>query len=142
MFAKTSRLAAWALAALLPCGCFVEASNEPPPPLVTDRSPGRLTLRWSIDEVKDPNVCVMGQASDIDITVVSATSGTVLGEFQAPCSSFSTTVSSLLPGRYRATARLLDGGEARTTAVPIDAFTIVENSNLIVDIDFPADSFN
>ena len=91
---------------------------------------------------EDPNVCIMGQASDIDIVVVTSSSGALIGEFQAPCSAFSTTVSTLLPGMYRATARLLDGSEARTTAVPIDAFTIVENSNLIVDIDFPADSFH
>jgi len=142
VFAKTFRRAAWVLMASLSSGCFVEASSEPPPPLVVDRPPGRLTLRWSVDEVKDPNVCIMGQASDIDIVVVTSSGGDLIGEFQAPCSAFSTTVSTLLPGTYRATARLLDGGEARTTAVPIDAFTIVENSNLIVDIDFPADSFH
>ena len=54
------------------------------------------------------------------LAVVTSTSGDVIGEFEAPCSSFSTTVSTLFPGTYRATARLLDGGEARTTAVPID----------------------
>jgi len=117
-------------------GCVVSSSSEPVPV----ESTGRLTLRWTIDGTTDPNLCVMGQVMDIDITI-STTGGALAGEFRAPCEAFATTVSTLLPGSYVASARLVVADVPRTTPVDIAPFTIFSNSELVVDVDFPANSF-
>jgi hypothetical protein len=123
-------------------GCFFEASTDPgPPPVIVEPAPSQLTIRWTIDEVADPNVCSMGSTSDIDI-VVTSMSGEPSGEFQARCEAFSTTISTLPAGDYQATARLIDsGGTVRTTPVSMAPFTLISGSNLVLDIDFPAASF-
>jgi hypothetical protein len=121
-------------------GCFFEASTDAGPP-PTPVSPGSLTLRWTVEGRGDPNLCVLGNASTFDVTLTT-TSGQFAGEFQAGCSAFATTISPLAPGGYYGDTLLLDGaGRARTTPISIDAFTILESSNLVVDLDFPADSF-
>jgi hypothetical protein len=102
---------------------------------------GQLTLRWTVDEVTDANVCIMGQAAAIDI-VLSTNDEQPAGEYQASCGDFSTNVSTLPPGGYVGAAHLIDGaGRARTTTVQINPFSIVSGSTLVIDIDFPAGSF-
>jgi hypothetical protein len=102
---------------------------------------GQLTLRWTVDEVADPNACIMGQAAAIDI-VLSTTDEQPAGEYQAACSDFSTNVSTLQPGGYVGAVHLIDGaGRARTTTLQINPFTILSGSRLVIDIDFPASSF-
>jgi hypothetical protein len=119
-------------------GCTVEAGTSAPPILV---EPGRLTVRWTVSGRVDPNLCVIGRAAAIDIAV-STLAGGFAGEFQAPCTAFATTISSLYPGDYVADALLIDpAGLARTTTVQISPFTILDRTELIVDVDFPADSF-
>jgi hypothetical protein len=94
-----------------------------------------------VDEVTDPNVCIMGNAATFDVVLRTA-SGQFAGEFQASCTSFGTSISSLVPGDYTGSAMLLDSrGAPRTTSVYIQPFTIFENSNLVIDLDFPANSF-
>jgi len=126
-------------------GCFFEASTDagpaPPPPVAPPPLAGSLTVQWTVDEVTDPNVCIMGNASTLDIVLTTAGGG-FAGEFQGACTAFTTTISSLAPGDYAASARLLDaGGRPRTTIINLHPFTIVENTNLVVNLDFPADSF-
>jgi hypothetical protein len=102
---------------------------------------GQLTLRWTVDEMADGNVCIMGQAAAIDI-VLTTTDEQPAGEYQAGCSDFSTNVSALTPGGYVGAAHLIDGaGRARTTTLRINPFSIVSGSRLVIDIDFPASSF-
>jgi hypothetical protein len=121
-------------------GCLVEASSNgpppPPPPTV-----GQLTLRWTVDEVADGNVCIMGQAAAIDIAL-STTDGQPAGQFQADCTAFSANMSTLQPGEYVGAVRLIgSNGQARTTTLQVNPFTIVSGSQLVIDVDFPADSF-
>src|SRR5258706_11156265 len=147
---RKSRWAAWSAGAFLAItmtGCSFQASTDatptpaPLPPPTGGPVPGSLTLRWTVDEVTDPNVCIMGNAATFDV-VLSTASGQFAGEFQATCTSFGTTISSLLSGNYTGSAMLLDpGGQPRTTAIYIQTFTIFDNSNLVVDLDFPANSF-
>lgn len=121
-------------------GCFVQASGDPPPP-PPPPSAGDLTLRWTVDATIDSNVCIMGQASMIDI-VLSPTDGQPSGEYQAACSDFATNVSELRSGEYVGTARLIDpGGQARTTTLQLNPFVITSGSRLVIDVDFPANSF-
>jgi hypothetical protein len=131
----------------LTTGCSFETSTDAgpappgPPPLPPGPAPGSLTLRWTVEEQTDPNLCVLGNASTFDV-VLTTTSGQFVGEFQAGCSAFATTISALAPGGYYGSAELLDGsGRTRTTSIAINAFTIVESSDLVVDLDFPANSF-
>ena len=145
MFAENVGIRAGAVAALLLSsiaspGCIVEAGDTAPPPVVVVE-PGRLTVRWMVDEAVDPNRCVLGRATSIDIAVSTAT-GRSAGEFQAPCTAFATTISSLYPGDYWADALLLDSaGRPRTTTIEISPFTVFERTELVIDVDFPADSF-
>jgi hypothetical protein len=128
-----------AVAVAATAGCVVETNDPAPPPVVTE--PARLTVRWTVDEAVDPNLCAMGRVASIDITVRAA-SGAVAGEFQAACTSFATTISSLYPGDYFAQAVLIDAtGHDRTTTIDIRPFTVVGRSELVIDVDFPADSF-
>jgi hypothetical protein len=128
------------LASIVSSGCTVEAADATPPPVVVV-DPGRLTVRWMVYEAVDPNLCVLGRAAAIDIAV-STLGGSSAGEFQAPCTAFATTISSLYPGDYVADALLIDSvGTARTTNVQMRPFTILGRSELILDVDFPADSF-
>jgi hypothetical protein len=120
-------------------GCIVEAGDSTPPPVIVE--PGRLTVRWTINEGIDPNFCVLGRAAAIDIAVTTS-AGASAGEYQAPCANFGTSISSLYPGSYFADALLIDSvGRARTTNVQIAPFTIYARTELVVDVDFPADSF-
>lgn len=133
--------AAAGLAALstMGLGCAVQASADPAP--VYAPADGRLTLRWTIDEINDPNTCAMGGASAIDVQVINA-GGTLAGEYQGRCDAFATSISPLAPGGYTANAFLIDGASrARTTPVAIDPFTIASGQELVIDIDFPASSF-
>ena len=141
--ARWAVLLAGACLAFGTSGCFVEASTDagPPPPGPPVPVAGSLTLRWTVDEVTDPNVCNMGNAAKLDL-VLTTSSGRFVGEFLAACTSFSATISSLTEGGYAGTAQLLDSaGRPRTTVIDLEPFTILGNSNLILDLDFPADSF-
>jgi hypothetical protein len=151
---RTRRVSRWVgvcaagLFALTATGCFFEASTDAgptptpiPPPIPPGPVPGSLTLRWTVESRTDPNLCVLGRASTFDV-ILTTTAGQFAGEFQAGCGAFATTVSSLAPGGYSGSALLLDSsGRERTTAISINGFTILENTNLVIDLDFPADSF-
>jgi hypothetical protein len=128
--------------------CSVESASDGVPPPVPPPNPippitglGALTLRWTLDEVTDPNVCIMGNATTFDV-IITTVGGAFAGEFQAPCTSFVATISTLVPAGYFASARLLDAvGTPRTTPIETPAFTIIPNSELVLDLDFPASSF-
>jgi hypothetical protein len=151
---RTRRVSRWVgvfaggFFALAATGCFFEASTDAgptptpiPPPIPPGPVPGSLTVRWTVQSQTDPNLCVLGRASTLDV-ILTTTGGQFAGEFQASCAAFATTISSLVPGGYYGSAQLLDSaGRERTTAISINPFTILENSNLVIDLDFPADSF-
>jgi hypothetical protein len=110
---------------------------EPTYPPVT---PGKLTVRWTIDGKTDPNECVKAVATDFELSVTDS-SGREIGAWRQPCRYFSLTVT-LNPGTNAGSAILLDGAaHPRTTRVAIDAFVIRGNDTLDVPVDFPANSF-
>jgi hypothetical protein len=101
----------------------------------------RLTMRWTVDQSVDPNLCTLGQVVAMEIRV-STTAGELVGEFRAPCTAFVATISALSPGDYVADAVLVDAaGEPRTTVIAIHPFAVLERSELVIDVDFPAESF-
>jgi hypothetical protein len=98
-------------------------------------------MRWTVDQSVDPNLCTLGQVVAVDIKI-STTGGELVGEFRAPCSAFATTISALPPGDYVAEAVFVDAaGEPRTTVIAIHPFAVLEQSELVIDVDFPADAF-
>jgi hypothetical protein len=125
-----------AAAALLlsAAGCTVTTSNDG-----VVAPAGRLVMQWTIEGSTNPSLCSATGADTFDIIVVDS-AGEQVGEWAAPCSAFSTTISVLEPGRYSANAVLMSGNAERTTQVPINPFTIT-SSDLVIPVDFPADSF-
>src|SRR5690349_8889861 len=85
---------------------------------------GTLTLDWTIDGATDPNRCNASVATTLEVHVVNS-AGFDAGTFQQACEAFATSIT-LDVGSYTATALLLDAaGQPRTTAVPINPFTIL-----------------
>jgi hypothetical protein len=120
--------------------CTVETTSPGPSPGPAPVTQGQAVVDWTIDGVKDPNKCAQSSVANIEITVTDS-AGASRGTFQQACSAFSTSIA-LDPGRYTATATLLDsGGAARTTSVAINPFSILGNDQLNLPIDFPASSF-
>jgi hypothetical protein len=122
--------------ALLLCtaGCTVTTRND-----AVVVPAGRLIMQWTIEGSTNPGLCSATGVDTFDITIVDSF-GELAGEFAAPCSAFATTVSQLDPGTYTADAVLMTGNVDRTTTVPINRFTIT-SSDLVIPVDFPADSF-
>jgi hypothetical protein len=101
---------------------------------------GRLVLQWTVEGSTDPNLCAVGGAAAIDITIRTV-NGLDVGEFQAPCDDFATTISTLSEGSYTANAVLVgSGNQQRTTEIDVSPFTMTR-ADLVIPLDFPASSF-
>ena len=114
-------------------GCVVDATH-------THGLSSTLIVDWNVDGTTDPAECRQGGVTDIDI-IVETRSGGFVGEFLADCRDFETSID-LDPGRYQASATLQDSrGNDLTTEVLIPPFTLLDNDEFQVEVDFPADSF-
>jgi hypothetical protein len=128
-------LVAVALAAPL-AGCTV----SPEPETIVVAPGSRLTVTWTVHGSSDPGACVAEGADAIDIVVRTA-GGAFVAETTAACEDSATSID-LEPGAYGADAVLLDSaGHAITTAVDLGRVTLHGDDELVVDADFPADSF-
>lgn len=104
-------------------------------------SQGTLVLRWTIDGSTDPTECTKSASSELEVALVDDQTGHDVGAWRQNCQVFSLSVP-LDPGTYSGTARLLDAaGQARTTSVTIDPFSLRGNDTFEVPVDFPGDSF-
>ena len=113
-------------------GCFVDTARV--------ASTGRITVRWSIAGAFDPNACRQMNAAAFHVGL-NLLDGGFAGEYAQTCNAFATTID-LLPGRYSATARLEDpAGRPRTTTITLAPFTVLSDTNLTLDVDFPRESF-
>lgn len=99
-----------------------------------------LTVDWTVDGTKDPSTCSVAGANVIEISVQDL-AGNEVGAFQQRCGVFATSIT-LDSGNYAAYAVLLDvNNQPRTTEIAISPFTLRGNDELVIPIDFPADSF-
>jgi len=117
-------------------GCVVSTNDPTGGAIVGD---GTLVVDWTISGSTDPNLCNQSSATTLEIIVVpeSGQSST----FSQDCEAFGTSIT-LAPGNYSASALLVDSnGNARTTTVDIDPFTIRGDDELHTPIDFPSSSF-
>jgi hypothetical protein len=128
-----NKLSLLVLTPLALCNCtVVDGGHEP--------AGGVFTVSWSIDDYQDPADCQQSGASTILVTVETR-SGARVGEYEAPCEDFDTSID-LPPGRYQGSAVLLDRrGHDRTTEVFLDPFSLYGGDEVPVDIDFPPGSF-
>jgi hypothetical protein len=130
---KRIGLGAGAILLLSATSCTVNTSSDVVVPLA-----GRLIVDWTIEGSTDPGLCSATGSASFDIIVDGPTSG----EFQAPCSSFATTLSSLVQGSYSANAVLVGpSGEERTTQIELAPF-VMTSADLSIPLDFPASSFH
>ncbi|HEX7478274.1 MAG TPA: hypothetical protein VF331_10745 [Polyangiales bacterium] len=119
---------------VLAAGCLGSSSTG------GGRSDGTLVVDWTINGTTDPSRCTQSAATTLDV-IINTASGNFVGEFQADCAAFATSID-LPAGRYTANAVLLDArGTERTTQLDIGAFRILGGDSLDVPIDFPARSF-
>jgi len=119
-------------------GCLSSGSDAEPVPVYISK--GTLTVDWTINNSADPNQCNQSVAADIDIAVTTP-DGAPIDEFRQRCSDGVATIT-LDPGSYAAQAALLDSADhERTTWVSINPFTIQNNTDLSISVEFPASSF-
>lgn len=99
-----------------------------------------LTVDWTVNGTKDPSSCQLAGVDVIEISVEDR-AGNEVGAFQQVCGAFATSIT-LDSGSYAAYAVLLDElNRPRTTEIAISPFTLRGNDELVIPIEFPADSF-
>jgi hypothetical protein len=124
-------------AALPLTGCIIAEDSDP---VVVTPGHGILTVTWTVDGTDDPAICSFEGADAIDVAVERASGGPAARVTDA-CEAFITSIE-LSPGSYVADAILLDGvGRPITTAVDLGYFDIYGGDELVLDVDFPSDSF-
>lgn len=136
-----SVLTACALASLVTACSNDDGLGQSDGPYSQGDGEGTVTVEWTLGGSSDPSECAAQGASQIAIEVYDQSGAQVGDDYQQPCTDGSFVIS-LSPGRFSATAHLLDAtGTPRTTVVDIDPFDIVDDSNYTVPIDFPISSF-
>lgn len=124
-----------ALSVVSVAGCFIETTENPPTRVVSD---GTLTLRWQINRTVDPNQCFQGSAERIRVFAVQADG--FRREYVARCQDFATTIT-LPQGTYTGEAFLEGPAGRRTTSVTLGQVPIISGRNVVVEVDFPSNSF-
>jgi hypothetical protein len=101
---------------------------------------GTLTLDWTVDGTDDPAQCRQGDVDRFSVHVETS-DGAFADDYDAPCEAFSISID-LPADDYHADAVLIDSrGRDATTTVPTDDFRVHSGEEVVLDLDFPADSF-
>jgi hypothetical protein len=99
-----------------------------------------LTVDWTIENGKSASTCRVAGVDRIAIDVYDDDSSWH-NEYLANCEDFATSID-LDSGHYSGTAVLLDyDGNETTTTIDLGPMRIYSDEELIVPIEFPADSF-
>ncbi|HEV8547537.1 MAG TPA: hypothetical protein VGQ57_00895 [Polyangiaceae bacterium] len=99
-----------------------------------------LTVDWTVDSTTDPVACADEGADSIDI-VVETPGGAPVVEVSDVCEAGQSRIR-LAPGDYAGDAVLQDSaGHTITTAVDLGPIRLFGGDDLVVDVDFPRDSF-
>lgn len=100
----------------------------------------KLVIDWAIQGKQEPDFCTLANVELINVELRRA-DGRALLPRTADCIAFRGTFM-LPPGDYAGSVWLLDDkGQARTTAVPLDPFTLEDRQEVSRLIDFPSGSF-
>ena len=118
------------------CATTVQA---PPPPVSAPA--GSVTMDWTIDGAKDPQLCGMSSATTFNVVLVDST-GTPAGQWVQGCAAFAATIEGLSPGAYTGTANLVaPNGAGLTTAVQIPRIDVLNGGSSVIAVEFPRSSF-
>jgi hypothetical protein len=118
-------------------GCTASAEVVPN---TVDARTGTVTMRWSVDGSFDPAACDAFAAFDARLDIYDEGGQPIVTQFN-DCRSFAATVS-LYPGRYSARLQMVDSQkQPRSTSIPISSFTVIADTDLTIDTDFPRSSF-
>ena len=108
------------------------------PVVVVPAVSGTLTVTWTIEGFADPALCAPGDAFEL---VLYDEFGDFYTEVEAPCESFFLSMD-LDEGLYFADATLVDfDDQPVTTTATLDDIDIFAEDELVIDLDFPAESF-
>jgi hypothetical protein len=101
---------------------------------------GFLTVTWRIDGTRDPALCADYGVEAMELAVYDRYENFV-GEVEAPCQDFATTVE-LPPDLYHVDATLIGfADEAKSDTALLEDLDVFEDSELVVDVDYPPDWF-
>jgi hypothetical protein len=130
---------ALAIAALPGCVFRTEPGPEPGPGPTPTAQTGTLTVAWTVAGSHSAPACSQFGAYDIELVIRDRLSRPIT-TVSAPCSEF--TVQARLPaGNYEAEATLVDArSSAVSTMLRLQNIRILPDSDLTIDIDFPASS--
>jgi len=124
-----NQLAMTALLGLCLSSCVVETHGT-----------GTLTVDWTIENGKSASTCRVAGVDQIAIDVYDDDSSWH-SSYSANCEDFATSID-LDSGHYSGSAVLLDyDGNEITTTVDLGPMRIYSDEELVVPIEFPADSF-
>ena len=114
-------------------GCLVVDDDDDPDPV------GTLTVRWTIDGLTDPLDCADLGVDRLELRLYDG--GALVDEFEPYCEDFEVSVD-LFDGIYDGDATLVDSFDRSATLTePLDAIDIIAGTELVIDVDFPIDSF-
>ena len=103
-------------------------------------SVGSLTVEWTIDGRRDPGDCADFAVDRLELVLYTGADRFVV-EFEPVCESFGTTID-LDEGLYYGDATLVDSfDQSATVTEPLDDIDIIGETELVIPIDFPLDSF-
>lgn len=116
-------------------GCVIASDDD----YVALPEPGSLTVTYTIEGKAGTRLCDYYNISSAEL-VVYTQSRRFLTERNQPCSSFFVAVN-LNDGVYYADLTLVDSlDRARSVTKPLTDIRIVSGADLVIDVDFPADS--
>ena len=110
-----------------------------PPPVVVVESTGQLTVTWTVAGEASSDVCFDFAVDATELTVWDSSGRLVADEF-ANCEDFALTLE-LPVDTYQADLILVDVNDNPvSTTLPLDDLRVTPDSELVVDVDFPASS--
>lgn len=114
-------------------GCFVEPASGSPAPAVYY---GSITVDYTIEGSVHPSECAFANADQIEIAIRD--SAGVFTTVNSPCENFGVTIDRLPEGTYEVDTTLLDtAGRAVSDTLVFPGADVVENTDLLVNVDFP-----
>jgi hypothetical protein len=142
MLKRFSLLVSGCALAALGSGCFIDTDIDDPAPTGS----GDMTLLWTVDNTVDPGACdfyALDPATGMDLEMVlfDDAGRTVLQDY-VPCENFGHSVR-LRSGWYHAEVTMVDPitNEPLSTTLPLEDIRVVRDTEVELDVDFPASSF-
>ena len=132
-----SLLATAFVAATSLTGCMVEAGFDPGVVIVDQSS--SITVDWTIDGRDGPFVCADFGVDAVDVEIYDGF-GELVRATRTPCEFFSATMY-VPAGEFSVDATLVDAfDDALSTTATAPRLLVDRDADVLVDLDFPADS--